>query len=153
MNIEYYHYTPEYRLEEIIESGEIKLANASVYANKEKACAWVSTNPHWEPTATKMVSDQFGNLRLMTFKEQLERFGCARIQVKPIGFTHWGKIKHLAKMNLEQAKRMELAGIELGGNPKEWFGSFEPIKKENWIKAEVFKNGEWTEYESFLKNC
>jgi hypothetical protein len=149
MTINYYHYTPEFRLSEIIDSGLIKLATESVYAPKEKACVWVSTHPQWEATATKMVSDQFGNLRLMTFKEQLERFGCARIQVKPVGFIHWGKIKHLAKMNLEQAKRMELTGIEIGGNPKEWFGSFDPIKKENWIRAEVFKNGEWTEYQSF----
>lgn len=145
----YYHYTPEFRLPEIIDSGLIKLATESVYASKEKACAWVSTHPQWEPTATKMVSDQSGNIIRLTFKEQLEMFGCARIQVKPRGYTHWGKIKHLAKMDLAQAKRMELAGIELGGNPKEWFGSFEPIEKENWIKAEVFKNGVWIEYELF----
>ena len=44
---------------------------------------------------------------------------------------------------------MELVGVESGRNPKEWFGSFEPIKKENWIKAEVYKNGEWVEFESF----
>lgn len=149
MNMNYYHYTPEIRLSEIIDSGLIKLATQSVYAPKEKACAWASTHPIWEPTATKMIINQFGNPIKLTFKEQLEKFGCARIQVKPVGFVHWGKMKHLAKMNLEQAKQMELVGIECGGNPKEWFGSLEPIKKENWIKIEVYKNGEWVEYESF----
>jgi hypothetical protein len=149
MDVNYYHYTPEYRLKEIIESGEIKLATASVYASKEKACAWVSTNPHWEHTATKSLRDEFGNIKILTFTEQLEILGCTRIQVKPIGLTHWAKIKHLAKMDLEQAKRMENVGLMKGANSKEWFGSFLPIKKENWIKFEIYRNGEWVDYKVF----
>jgi len=149
MDIKYYHYTPKYRLEEIIESGEIKLANASVYAPKEKACAWVSTNSHWEHTATKSLRDKSGNIKTLTFAEQLDILGCTRIQVKPIGLTHWGKIKHLAKMDLEHAKRMENVGLVKGASPKEWFGSLVPIKKENWIKAEIYRNGEWGEYKVF----
>ena len=46
MEKSYFHYTPEIRLNEIIESGKIKLANTSVF-KREKACAWISTNPNW----------------------------------------------------------------------------------------------------------
>ncbi|MNQ79866.1 hypothetical protein D3C85_948240 [compost metagenome] len=67
MDKNYYHYTPEIRLSSIIDSGLIKLGTESVYASKEKACAWVSTNPTWEPTATKLALDQSGNLIRLTF--------------------------------------------------------------------------------------
>lgn len=149
--IKYFHYTPEVRLEEIIESGNIKLATESVYDKKrEKACSWVSTNPNWENTATKILHDNEGNTVKLTFKEQVDFCGCARIEVKPsFGFINWGKIKHLAKMNLTLAKAMEETGIQQGASPKEWFGSFKPIPIDYWIKAEVFKNGEWIEYKTF----
>ena len=106
-NTKLYHYTPEFRLEEIIESGEIRLATESVVdLKREKACAWVSSNPHWEETATKLfVKD--GITTQLTFKEQLANFGCGRIEVKSVGFTTWGKLKYLAKMNLIAAKTME----------------------------------------------
>lgn len=151
METNYYHYTPEFRLEEIIETGFIKLATASVQDKKrEKPCAWVSTNPHWENTATKLAVDEDGNKILLTFKEQLEEFGCGRIQVKPfVGLTNWGKLKYIAKMNLQYAKSMEQVGFDRGANPKEWFGSLKPITRENWIKAEVYKDGKWVEYKIF----
>ena len=85
----------------------------------------------------------------LTFKEQLATFGCARIEVKSVGFTTWGKLKYLAKMNLVVAKVMEETGIKRGGNPKEWFGTLQSIKSDKWIKAEVYKNGEWIEYKTF----
>lgn len=148
--IKYYHYTRETQLEVIIKSGEIKLAVESSGGGREKACAWVSSNPQWEETATKAIFDDNGEYYELNFKEQLEIFGCARIEVKPsVGFINWGKLKHVAKMDLEIAKIMEIIGIEQGGDPKEWFGSLKPIGIENWVKAEVYKNDEWIEYKIF----
>lgn len=144
--IRYFHYTPENRIKEFIESGEIKLATPSVVAPDEKACAWVSTNPHWEHTATKGSTNDKGEYKHLTFKEHKDWLGCARIEVKPIGLHAWHDVKHLAKMDLEFAKQMEATGIQMGGNPLEWFGSLEPIKSENWIKIEVLKEGNWIEY-------
>jgi hypothetical protein len=149
--IKFYHYTLESKLDEIIESAHIKLSIESVYDKKrEKACSWVSTNPNWENTATKFSQNNVGEFLPLTFKEQVEQFGCARIEVKPsFGFINWGKIKHVAKMNLTIAKSMEEIGIQQGASPKEWFGSFKPITSDYWIKAEVYKNGEWIEYKIF----
>ena len=81
----YFHYTPTQRIEEIINSGQIKLATKSVYAKKEKAVAWVSTNEKWEHTATKIVENKYGQIKQMTFEEQLNNYGCARIEVKSDG--------------------------------------------------------------------
>ena len=145
----YYHYTPEVKLEEIIESGKIKLATAFKMNKKEKSCAWVSTNENWENTATKMIQYQDGSIKQLIFEEQLKRCGCARIEVESTGLYPWGKLKHVAKIDRQSSLEMEATGISCGARPKEWFGSLYPITNDRWIKAEVFKNGEWTVYKEF----
>lgn len=145
----YFHYTTETRLEEIIQSEKILLAHKSVGHKKEKPCAWVSTNLRWEPTATKLVIDEFGQTHRMTFKEQLESFGCARIEVESKGLIPWKQIKKLANMDLKIAQQMEFVGKELVANQNDWFGSLSPIDINRWIRAEVYKDGEWVEYDVF----
>lgn len=149
MDKKFYHYTVEARLEEIIESGKINLATASVANKKEKPFAWVSSNPHWENTATKIVTDGLGNRKSLTFDEQLEMFGCARIEVESAGLIPWNKAVHIGKMDVRYAERMVEVGIKQGAKPSEWFGSLYPIPMDRWIKAEVYRNGEWVEYEVF----
>ncbi|SHK54342.1 hypothetical protein [Chryseobacterium polytrichastri] len=146
----FFHYTTELKLQEIIDSGVIKLATKSTFHKKEKPVAWVSINPIWENTATKMTVKD-GIIQNMTFQEQLEQLGCARIQVENVGFEGWRKLKHTAKMNMDIASRMELVGAKCGASSGEWFGLLFPIKKQYWIKAEVFRNDEWVLYENFEK--
>ncbi|EDP96746.1 hypothetical protein U8527_00385 [Kordia algicida OT-1] len=146
--MKFYHYTPTIRLKEIIESKEIKLATQSVFNKKEKPVAWVSTNPNWENTATKMVSTIFGKPRQLTFEEQAENLGCARIEVKSTGLMTWAKLKHKANMDLKAARAFEFTGKQKKANPNEWFGSLTPIKNDRWIKIEVFENGKWQEFKT-----
>ncbi len=145
----YFHYTTESRLEEIIQSEKILLAHKSVGHNKEKPCAWVSTNNKWEPTATKLVMDEFGQTHRMTFYEQLDSFGCARIEVESKGLIPWKQIKKLANMNPKIAQQMEYVGAELGAKQNDWYGSFSPIDINRWIRAEIYKDGRWVEYDVF----
>lgn len=147
--MKYYHYTPEDRLEEILDSEVIKLAKASTFNKKEKPVAWVSTNQFWEPTATKMWADSNGNYSPMTFEEQLSEFGCARIEVEPVGLYTWAKLIHIARMNERFAYEMEKVGIEKGGRPRDWYGSLTPISINRWIRAEVLRGDKWEEYEVF----
>lgn len=147
----YFHYTPTVRIEEIIKSGQINLASKSVYAKKEKAVAWVSSNEEWENTASKIIFNAFGHSKHMTFEEQLEHLGCARIEVKPNGLMTWGKLKHKARMDLTMAITMEEVGIKQGASPSEWFGKLTPIYKSQWLKVEEFIDGKWVEYKS-IKN-
>ncbi|PTT22850.1 hypothetical protein DBR28_19420 [Chryseobacterium sp. HMWF028] len=144
----FYHYTPEFKLQTIIDSGEIKLATKSVGHKKEKPVAWVSSNEFWEHTATKMAFID-GNIKQLTFEEQLRDIGCARIEVCSTGIMSWAKLIHKAKMNPFIASIMEEKGIQMGGKPSEWYGSLNAIKKKNWSRAEVFRNGEWVLFESF----
>lgn len=145
----FFHYTIETRLEEIIQSEIISLATVGIDNKKEKPCAWVSTNPKWEATATKMIRNQQGGITQMTFEEQLLSVGCARIEVEDKGLFPWKTIRKISNMRSRDADRMELQGIQKGGSPSEWFGSFSPIDINRWIRAEVYRNGEWVEYDVF----
>ena len=145
----YFHYTTETRLEEIIESEIISLATVGIDNKKEKPCAWVSSNSMWEHTATKMAHNQFGEVIQLSFEEQLNIWGCARIEVEPKGFLPWKIIRKISNMRSRDADRMEFQGIQKGGSPSEWFGSFSPIDINRWIRAEVYRDGEWVEYDVF----
>lgn len=147
--LRFFHYTTETRLEEIIQSEIISLATAGIDNKKEKPCAWVSSNSMWERTATKMAHNQFGEVIQLSFEEQLNIWGCARIEVEPKGFLPWKIIRKISNMRSRDADRMELQGIQKGGSPSEWFGSFSPIDINRWIRAEVYRNGEWVEYDVF----
>lgn len=149
--MKYYHYTPEFRLPEFFKSQVIKLATASV-ANKknEKAVAWVSTNPHWENTATKMAIDGDGNKVNITFEQQVEMFGCARIEVKPSSrIRNWTHITKLANTQTSVVKQLEICGLKQGAKPSEWYGSLKPIPMEDWVKIEIFQDGNWVEIMNF----
>ena len=145
----YFHYTTENRLEIILQSEIILLAGSGIENKNEKPCAWVSSNPKWEPTATKMIRNQKGEPTQMTFEEQLKNFGCARIEVEPKGLLPWKTIRKTAKIKPRMADAMESWGIQIGGSPSEWFGSFSPIDINRWIRAEIFRDGKWVEYEVF----
>lgn len=150
METKYFHYTTEQNLKAIIESGKIKLATAFVDI-REKPCAWVSTNLYWEHTATKAQLIN-GCIKTLTFEEQLKIAGCARIEVKPIGLYKWEILIHKIRMPKLIASILEESGIEIGAHPSEWFGSLNPIDSSRWIKAEVYRNGEWIEYKVFNLN-
>ncbi len=146
----YWHYTVETRLEEIIQSEQIIVTMDNSTKKKEKPTCWVSSNPTWEKTATKTYTDEFGNQILMTQEQQLEHFGLARIEVDPqFGFYSWKTFKKIGNVDKKIIQSMEEHGIRLGASPHQWFCSFKPIPIDYWIRAEVFKNGKWIEYDVF----
>jgi hypothetical protein len=144
----YYHYTPEIRIPEILKSEKIMQATLYLYKN-EKPCVWLSTNPIWEKTATKCASTSDGRLTQLNFEEQLELFGCARIEVNSSNLIPWTKLKHVAEIDSKLADALEDIGNQKGANPMEWYGSLSPIGINDWIKIEVYKNGSWIEILNF----
>jgi hypothetical protein len=145
----YYHYTTVEKLNQIIASGYIKQATAFLSTKKEKPITWVSTNPIWENSATKAAMDEFGNHFSLTFEEQLEAFGCARIIVKDKGYETWGKLKYLARIDLMVADELKEAGEKKGANSNEWFGTLLRIYRKDWIRAEIYEKDKWVLYQEF----
>jgi hypothetical protein len=88
----FFYYTTKTRLEEIIKIEIISIATAGIDNKKEKPSEWVSTNPKWEAAATKMISNQQGQITQMTFEEKLVSVGCARMEEEDKGLFPWKTI-------------------------------------------------------------
>ncbi|AOW10531.1 hypothetical protein [Flavobacterium gilvum] len=139
----FFHYTREDLIPTIINSQVIKFEKYQ-YDESEKPIAWASSNPNWENTATKSICLSDGILESLTFAEQVDCCGCARIQIKPTFKLHnWKIIARLANMQKEYIKPFENAGKKMGGNPNEWFGSLVPIPIDEWMRIEIYQNGKW----------
>ena len=137
-----WHYTAELRINEIIESGVIKLATKYL-EKRERPAVWLSSNPVWENTATKMVNDGF-NLRQLSLEEMKIHFGLARIEVIPKdSYITWGKYKYDSGISARFYGMLESEGLRKQANPKEWYASFEPILKHEWLSIEIWKNNKW----------
>ena len=139
-----WHYTAKDRVDEIIESGEIRTSTANRTGQRESATVWLSSNPIWENTATKLTSVG-DTIRKLTKKEQHELFGLGRIEVNTqnISFFSWSTfVKNIAAKR-HVARSMEVSGRTSGGNPNQWFGSTKPVGKEHFLSAEIWNGEEW----------
>jgi len=139
-----WHYTTKDRIQEIIESGEIRTSTENRTGQRESATLWLSSNPIWENTATKLTFDG-GTMRKLTKKEQHEVLGLGRIEVNTqnISFFSWSTfVKNIAAKR-HVARSMEVSGRTSGGNPNQWFGSTKPIGKEHFLSAEIWNGEEW----------
>jgi len=139
-----WHYTTKDRIQEIIESGEIRTSTENRTGQRESATLWLSSNPIWENTATKLTFDG-GTMRKLTKKEQHEVLGLGRIEVNTqnISFFSWSTfVKNIAAKR-HVARSMEVSGRTSGGNPNQWFGSTKPVGKEHFLSAEIWNGEEW----------
>ena len=77
-----YHYTTIKQSLLIIESGFIKVSEWERKNNVKPPALWLSLNPLWENTATKMTKNIFGETVSLSFEEQYIQFGCARFLIE-----------------------------------------------------------------------
>ena len=139
-----WHYTTRDRVTEIIASGEIRTSVANRTGQKESATLWMSSNPIWENTATKLVSDG-RNIRQLSKTEQHECFGLGRIEVDTtnISFFTWLTFTKNIAAKRHIAREMEKTGRKNGGNPNQWYGSTKTISKDAFISAEIWDGTDW----------
>lgn len=139
-----WHYTTRDRIHEIIETSEIRTSDANRTGQSESPTLWLSSNPIWENTATKLYSDGL-NTRKLSKKEQHELLGLGRIEVdtQNISVFTWSTfVKNIAAKR-HVARSMEVSGRTSGGNPNQWYGSTKPIGKEHFLSAEIWNGEEW----------
>lgn len=149
MQKRFFHYTAEDRLETILDSEHIKVATANL-PKKVKPAAWFSTNETWEHTATKFAMNERGELTELSLDEMIEMCGLARIEIEPTTpLITWAKYRHESGMSVQLADELETIGRKKGASPGQWYTSFRPVSIDYWIRAEVWRNGKWVEYEVF----
>ena len=115
-----YHYTTEqHHLPLILTAGELRPSNAG--AEHETPLLWFSRATRWEATATKMIQGPNG-LRLLTFKEQLSVFGCARFSLRADDsrLLHWVDACKAVGMSSTTRRKLETVGRKRGGSPSDW---------------------------------
>jgi hypothetical protein len=149
-----WHYTTGENFRAILESREIR--PATLYVPKdEKPVVWFSTNPGWEPTATKGIIDEFtGQRRNATFQEMNELAqGLVRIAVEDSAAPHgWEAFKRLSGIRPRFARGLYRVAIGEGAKPSQWFASFEPVPISRWLAVELWTPEGWVPMPDWQKN-
>ena len=142
-----YHYTSGSHLPLILKSKKLMVSQAEKKMGLKPPALWLSLNPDWEATATKMIFEN-GMQRSLTKKEQYEMFGLVRfvLEFKEKELCSWKKYINTTNIPKLGLKRMEIAGIEKGGNPNEWYASFNDIPLTHCICIQKWDGAEWKNY-------
>jgi hypothetical protein len=139
-----YHYTSEQHLSKILETGKLIVSEWERQNKVKPPALWLSLNPIWENTATKLINEN-GKIRQLTKEEQYQSFGLIRfvIEFKKESLCSWGKYKYKSNTPVQTYEAMEKSGIEKGANPKEWYASFKNIPLSNCISCQKWNGKEW----------
>jgi hypothetical protein len=147
-----WHYTTAAALYCIIEDGEITPRVEGAYFDPFfkrvlrlphnpaiKPCLWFTADGHVESDAWGKAS-MFGRQVLTHYPDS----GTARIGVDlrtaPNG---WDQIKGCCTANTpERLRQLEDAGrLGLAEDPRDWFGSFDPVPARKWLAVERWVSG------------
>lgn len=150
MNNVLYHYTTFGYLENIVESGFLKVSPWEKKNKIKRPALWLSKNPDWDNTATKGYYDkETGQKRSLTFEEQSRIFGCIRITI-PFSdkYCTWNKFKRVSKEPIELCNQLEIIGINQGSNPDDWYASFYDVATSEIIAVDYWDGNAWVDIHS-----
>ena len=118
-----WHYAPWAYLPSMVESGVLRVGNAS--APGEKPLLWFSTNQKWDATAAKIVRTNTGTPRFLTFKEQEKVLGCIRfgLATDDSRLLNWIDACSAAGTPRETRRQMERVGKKKGADSAHWFAT------------------------------
>lgn len=140
-----YHYTSGSHLEKILQDGKLIVSEWERNNKVKPPALWLSTNPVWEQTATKLMQAPNGEIRPLSKDEQHTMFGLYRfvLTYEKEKLCTWKKYKYKSNTTHLVYEAMEKAGTEKGANPDEWFATFENIPLKNCLKCEVWDGKTW----------
>jgi len=135
-----YHYTRASKLVGIINERMIKQATEYVDIRREKPVVWLSLNPHWEHSATPMLS----NCTKLTFEEFSRIETPIRIAVDASKYLlGWMAFTRLSGCKPKIAKALIQTAKKSGADPSQWRVSFEPIPSDKWLEIQAYLEGQW----------
>jgi hypothetical protein len=144
-----WHYTVRQRLDGLLRDGVLPPATAGLPAG-ERPAVWFSSNQQWEETANQAWQRPDGTINPGN-KEATHLLGggLARIGVLPETAPHdWKAFKALSGIKAAKARGMYDAAIGVGARPGEWFVSFEPVPRSQWVAVEVWDGERWLRLET-----
>lgn len=139
-----WHYTAGTYLDKILNDGFLKVSNAERKDKFSKPALFFSADPKWEPTATKMIKNESGEIIQLNFDEMFEHFGLARFGLK---FTseliNWAKYKYASKISIQLYDKLEEIGIRQGASPRNWYCLFRDVPEQEWYTVEEWDGCKW----------
>jgi hypothetical protein len=141
-----WHYTTLSHAKRIVADKFLKVSKVEKSLGLKPAI-WFSKNHIWEPTATKMVSDEYGQVRELTIEEQREILGMIRfgIEFDKTKLISWRKYQYQSRIASRLYNAMEEAGIAKGAKSEDWYACFSNIRCDKWLKIEQYDGKQWTE--------
>ena len=140
-----WHYTVGIRLEDILASGVIRLANGFVEKG-ERPVVWFSASNAWEETANKgAIDSETGEFRNLSRQETHDYCdGLVRIGVAPETAPYgWSQFVELSGVSLQTANALKKVAHKQGSQVSQWFVSFEPVPKDKWLCIEAWDGSQW----------
>lgn len=139
-----FHYTVAAYLPSILEDRMIRPADAYITPG-ERAAVWFSTQEWWEPTANKNYRRPDGALVFLNKEETQAMYGgLIRIEVEPEAAPYtWQDFKRMAGTPRKILRALEKTAAKSGSRVATWRISFEPVRAERWIEAEVWQDRQW----------
>lgn len=128
-----YHYTVGSKVAAILRSGALLPITADLEPG-ERAVIWFSTQPSWEPTATKLLlNPQTGELRRASRLELHRTLGLFRfaLPADDARLVRWPALRRIARISDAMARHLARSGRERGARPADWSGSLVPIALED----------------------
>ncbi|MNP26076.1 hypothetical protein D3C76_1189140 [compost metagenome] len=139
-----HHYTTEkHHLPLILASRTLLPSNAG--AENEPPLLWFSKAQLWEKTATKMVHSEHG-LRLLTFAEQLAKYGCVRFSLSSDDprLMNWVSACKYAGITSTARRKLETVGKKRGGSPIDWFATSGDIQLTE-LRLQRYDGSQWVD--------
>ncbi|MFV7466004.1 hypothetical protein [Pseudomonas shirazica] len=140
-----HHYTTEnHHLPMILASGKLKASNAG--APHEPPLLWFSRAQRWENTATKVVQGPHGP-RLLTFAEQLSKYGCVRFSLEgdDTRLMNWVDACKYAGISSTARRKLEAVGKRRGGSPSDWVAIASDVPLTE-LKRQRYDGSKWVDY-------
>jgi hypothetical protein len=145
----HWHYTTDQGLKGILRDQVIRPATTAVDL-RECPIVWFSTNQDWENTVVKALKYSDGRLVSLKTPAEMVRFGVRafRIGVLPKSAPfHWCQLKKMGRIKPKVIKGLVRSAIEMGADPSEWRGTFEPVPATEWISLQEWDGGKWSAVE------
>src|SRR5262245_38170328 len=139
-----WHYTTGVTFQRILQDSSIRPATTGA-PQGERPAVWFSRNKTWEPTASRVFSFPDGALRRATTEEMLRHGqGLIRIGVRRETAPHnWDEFVRLSGASERTIRGLKAAAKECGSNYKDWFVSFDPVPREEWVVVEDMRGSAW----------
>lgn len=146
-NLKVYHYTNKHSLKKILHQGRI--IPSAGFTEWEKPALWLSTNPHRENSASSIKKTSSGEFIKRSIHE-INNLGIIRIQIdlSKTRIFNIVQFKNISRISTRNLKKLQDFALGCSSDINQWRVSFTPIRKEAWVKVEIFDEvlKKWSEF-------